>query len=146
MADGDCTWSGPFICEDESVEKRPPLPESDYVKAPGNLGYYKKYKELKNFQDAMRACQADGSHLVIINNNVEERVMMKIAGKGSHWVGVHDSYNEGNYVTVFSKYCVINTRFLESKICNPLAYLADMLKKLRGPGQLYLANVKIVLM
>ena len=36
--------------------------------------------------------------------------------------------------------------FLERKICNPLAYLADRLKKLRGSGQLYLPNVKIVLM
>ena len=35
--------------------------------------------------------------------------------------------------------------FLERKICNLLAYLADiMLKKLRGSGQLYLVNVKIV--
>ena len=37
-------------------------------------------------------------------------------------------------------------RFLERKIRNPLAYLADMLKKLSGSEQLYLTNVKIVLM
>ena len=36
--------------------------------------------------------------------------------------------------------------FLERKIRNPLVYVADMLKKLRGSGQPYLANVKIVLM
>ena len=37
-------------------------------------------------------------------------------------------------------------RFLERKIWNPLDYVADRLKKLRGSGQLYLVNVKIVLM
>ena len=36
-------------------------------------------------------------------------------------------------------------RFLEHKICNPVAYLADRLKKLRGCGQSYLVIVKIVL-
>ena len=38
------------------------------------------------------------------------------------------------------------TRFLERKICNPLAYVADRLKKLRGSGQTYIFNVNIVLM
>ena len=38
------------------------------------------------------------------------------------------------------------TRFLERKICNPLANVADRLKKLRGSRQPYLVNVKIVLM
>ena len=28
-------------------------------------------------------------------------------------------------------------RFLERKICNPLAYVADRIKNLRGSGQLY---------
>ena len=36
--------------------------------------------------------------------------------------------------------------FLDHKIWNPLAYVADRLKKLRGSGQLYLVNVNIVLM
>ena len=37
-------------------------------------------------------------------------------------------------------------RFLERKIWNPLAYVADMLKKLSGSEQLYLVSVKLVLM
>ena len=108
LADGDCTWPGPFICEDESVKKRPALPQSGYLKAPGNMGYYKKFGEAKSFHDAMKACEADGSHLVIINNELEARFMMALAGKGSHWVGIHDIYNEGKYVTVFSK-CLTNS-------------------------------------
>ena len=39
-----------------------------------------------------------------------------------------------------------NGRFLERKIWNPFAYVADRLKKLRGSGQPYLVNVNIVLM
>ena len=39
-----------------------------------------------------------------------------------------------------------NGRFLERKTWNPLAYVADRLKKLRGSGQPYLVNVTIVLM
>ena len=40
----------------------------------------------------------------------------------------------------------IHGRFLERKIWNPLAYVADMLMELRGSEQLYLVYVKIVLM
>ena len=40
----------------------------------------------------------------------------------------------------------IHGRFLERKIWNPLVYVADRLKKLRGSEQPYLVNVKIVLM
>ena len=51
--------------------------------------------------------------------------------------------------SIINKICkleVSNGRFLERKIWNPLAYVADMLKKLSGSGQLYIVNVKIVLM
>ena len=41
---------------------------------------------------------------------------------------------------------LIYSRFLEHKIWNPLAYVADRLKKLKGSGQPYLVIVKIVLM
>ena len=47
---------------------------------------------------------------------------------------------------VLGKVFMANGRFLERKIWNPLGYVADRLKKLRGSGQLYLVNVKIVLM
>ena len=40
----------------------------------------------------------------------------------------------------------LNGWFLEREICNPLAYVADRLKKLRGCGHPYLVNVKLVLM
>ena len=40
--------------------------------------------------------------------------------------------------------CEINVRFLERKICNPLVNVADMLKKLRCSGQLYLVNAYVV--
>ena len=36
-------------------------------------------------------------------------------------------------------------QFLERKMCNPLAYVAARLKKLRGSEQPYIFNVKIVL-
>ena len=50
--------------------------------------------------------------------------------------------------TVFSQVptYTANGRFLERKIWNPLVNVADRLKKLRGSEQLYLVNVKIVLM
>ena len=38
------------------------------------------------------------------------------------------------------------SRFLERKICNPLVNVADRLKKLKGSEQIYLVNVKTVLM
>ena len=38
-----------------------------------------------------------------------------------------------------------NGRFLERKICNPLVNVVDRLKKLRGSGQPYLVNVKIMI-
>ena len=59
---------------------------------------------------------------------------MQWVGIGSHTLAVSIPINLS-----------IKGRFLERKICNPLAYLADRLKKLRGSGQLYFSNVKIVL-
>ena len=66
------------------------------------------------------------------------------------------SYDSGSYsnwrseivtkLTEFSNIYSIDARFLERKIWSPLAYVADRLKKLRGSGQPYLVNVKIVLM
>ena len=50
-----------------------------------------------------------------------------------------------NYFLNIRLFNMIYARFLEHKIYNPLVNVADMLKKLRGCGQFYLTNVKIVL-
>ena len=64
-----------------------------------------------------------------------ERIPTKFIPKLAQQVGISES----------SAHRATNGRFLERKIWNPLAYVADMIKKLRGSGQPYLVNVKIVL-
>ena len=53
---------------------------------------------------------------------------------------------ERGIIAIFNEQHVylINGRFLELKIWNPLVYVADRLKKVSGSGQLYIVNVKIV--
>ena len=50
------------------------------------------------------------------------------------------------YILNYFYLLLIYGRFLERKICNSKVYITDSLKKLRGSEQLYLTNVKTVLM
>ena len=89
-----------------------PAPYPGYDLVPG-FGYYKLHTNVKTWDDALLACEKEGSHLVIINSEAEAKALApfwdanpKILNDPSNnWAhaGFHDRYQEGQYLTIFSK-------------------------------------------
>jgi hypothetical protein len=85
------------------------------IRAPGyelhrGVGYYKIHSEPKKWHEARQICAQEGGHLAIINSEEESKVLQSIfapvaAKLKGVWafVGFHDLYNEGQYLTVFGK-------------------------------------------
>jgi len=84
-------------------------------RAPGyelhrGVGYYKIHSKTKTWHEALQFCAQEGGHLVIINSEEESKVLQSmfapVAAKLNVWwafIGFHDLYNEGQYLTVFGK-------------------------------------------
>ena len=91
-------------------------PRSDYELIPG-LGFYKLNTEPKTWSEARDVCEHEGSHLLIINSQREANALLHFwvphpklfSDWRNSWayVGVHDQYVEGEYVTVFGKYNIL---------------------------------------
>ena len=69
------------------------------------LGYYKVHDENKSWKNADEICRQEGTHLLIINSEFEHQATKSMINRRdtAHWIGIHDQYKEGQYVTVFSK-------------------------------------------
>jgi len=74
------------------------------------VGYYKIHSEPKTWHEARQICAKEGGHLAIINSEEESKVLQSIfapvaAQLKKVWVfiGFHDLYNEGQYLTIFGK-------------------------------------------
>jgi hypothetical protein len=76
------------------------------------VGYYKIHSELKTWQEARQICAQEGGHLAIINSEEESGVLRsvfapvaaKLKGVWAYsYIGFHDLYNEGQYLTIFGK-------------------------------------------
>ena len=87
----------------------PPLRAQGYVLHRG-VGYYKIHSELKTWHEARQICAQEGGHLAIINSEEESIVLRSmfapVAAKlkeSGAFIGFHDLYNEGQYLTVFGK-------------------------------------------
>ena len=74
------------------------------------FGYYKVHIEYKNWASAVRICEEEGAHLLILDSDEEAyKVGELINGHQLRnfdvWVGVH--YVQGKWMTVFSEYCIL---------------------------------------
>ncbi|XP_069694989.1 hemolymph lipopolysaccharide-binding protein-like isoform X1 [Periplaneta americana] len=74
------------------------------------IGYYKLHKDLKKWAEARQICQQEGGHLVIINSEEEDKVLQSMFAPvaeqlKTQWafVGFHDLYTEGQYLTIFDE-------------------------------------------
>ena len=92
-----------------SLFTAPPLRAPGYEFHRG-VGYYKIHSELKTWHEARQICAQEGGHLAIINSEEESKVLQSIfapvaAKLNVVWafIGFHDLYNEGQYLTVFGK-------------------------------------------
>ena len=72
------------------------------------MGWYKIHTDVKNWSDAKEVCIREGANLLVINSRQEAKAMVSLMEKTGttgkfHWIGFHDVYEEGNYITIFSK-------------------------------------------
>jgi len=84
-------------------------------RAPGyelhnGVGYYKIHSEYKTWHEARKICAEEGGHLAIINSEEESNVLRSMFAprvgelkKQCLFIGFHDLYNEGQYLTVFDE-------------------------------------------
>ena len=121
LGDFLCSINLPYICEEETVAKLKSIstPEKDgqqqegrflegYELVPG-MGYYKYHLERVIWDEAVDVCAREGGHLLILNSKEEEKALRPLYVRDQFsWIGVHYQYEEGKYVTIFSKYCISN--------------------------------------
>lgn len=95
-----------FYIYNEQQFKRP-LPNNKeklegYVVTPG-LSAHKLHPRKLTWNRARQACIQEGGHLAIINSESEEKVllhMLKEKNIVQGWLGIHDCFEEGDWVTV----------------------------------------------
>ncbi|XP_069672196.1 hemolymph lipopolysaccharide-binding protein-like [Periplaneta americana] len=83
-----------------------------YELVPG-VGYYKLHTKARNWQDARSICVEEGAHLAIVNSDKEAAVFGAMLVRNpdieaiwkNDWayLGFHDQYSEGEFVTVFNQ-------------------------------------------
>ena len=95
--------------EANEILKNCPLPIG--YKLLSNLGYYKIIIHAVDWYEAVEFCKNEGTHLLVINSKEEEDVVVSLIREYgvnvAYWTGVHDQYEEGHYLTIFSKYISI---------------------------------------
>ncbi|XP_049948981.1 hemolymph lipopolysaccharide-binding protein-like isoform X2 [Schistocerca serialis cubense] len=85
----------------------PPRVGADY-KFFRNVGYYKLHTEKMNWENARRTCAKEGAHLAIVNSVAEENAIREVMRAHSSdnfaaFIGFHDIFKEGEYVTVLGE-------------------------------------------
>ncbi|XP_076240883.1 hemolymph lipopolysaccharide-binding protein-like [Calliopsis andreniformis] len=88
------------------------LVRDDYRHTPG-IGSHKLHTRAERWNEARKICNEEGGHLAIINSFAEAHVLMDLFNrsgpiKGSQvldeaFVGIHDLYAEGDWVTVLDE-------------------------------------------
>ena len=80
-----------------------------YVELRGH-GYYKYHRTPKTWFEAWKTCKGEGGHLAVFNSQEEARFVGGIPKTKYDWafIGFHDLYSEGTYVTIFGKYLQLN--------------------------------------
>jgi Lectin C-type domain. len=73
--------------------------------------YFKVYSEPLPWVVARDICDKDGAHLAVINSEAEAKFVTSLWNSTSDWafIGTHDFYVEGKYVTIYSEYSCKDT-------------------------------------
>jgi hypothetical protein len=73
--------------------------------------YFKAYAKPFSWVDARDICDKEGAHLAVINSEAEAKFVTSLWNSSSEWafIGTHDLYVEGKYVTIYSKYSYKDT-------------------------------------
>lgn len=82
--------------------KLPPLFRNDYNYSKEFDLYYKEHKLYKNWADAVFTCNSEGASLFVPKSAEQILHLMESVSEGtdSIWIGIHDLYAEGSFVTI----------------------------------------------
>ncbi|XP_047108498.1 hemolymph lipopolysaccharide-binding protein-like [Schistocerca piceifrons] len=90
-----------------TVVEPPARVGADYKYFP-NVGYYKLHTDKRNWENARRTCAKEGAHLAIVNSEAEENAIREVMRAHSTekfiaFIGFHDMFKEGEYLTVLGQ-------------------------------------------
>ena len=73
------------------------------------LGYYKVHTDKKNWASAVRICEEEGAHLLVVDSDDEahkvgELITHHELHNSDSWTGIH--YVQGKWMTILSEYCI----------------------------------------
>ena len=87
------------------------------------FGYYKFHTDMKNWTSAVRICEEEGAHLLILDSDDEAhkvrelfKVQLSRRSFSSVWVGVH--FVQGKWMTVLGEYCILMIPHSSHEIMN----------------------------
>jgi hypothetical protein len=68
--------------------------------------YFRANPEASTWVEARDICEKEGAHLAVVNSEAEAKFVSSIWTSSSDWafIGTHDLYVEGKYVTIYSEY------------------------------------------
>nr|AQY54446.1 immulectin 10 [Hepialus xiaojinensis] len=117
--DINCKSKFPFICKKTlaTLTANPMCETADKAYFPDAAGdkCYKLHLEPKTWSEAFTICHAEQSYLAIINNDVEAKLLKETLAKhpkdtlkgnfykDGAYLGFHDQFTEGEFVTVFGQ-------------------------------------------
>lgn len=67
------------------------------------IGAHKLHQSKMTWNDARKTCRREGGNLVVLNSLAEESVLLRVMREhavNTVWVGVHDIFEEGDWITV----------------------------------------------
>ncbi|XP_069694757.1 hemolymph lipopolysaccharide-binding protein-like [Periplaneta americana] len=84
----------------------PPTPAPPGYELAEGLGYYKLHSTLLIWEEARLACQREGANLAVLNSEEEAAQLERMYRanpnlKDNAFLGFHDLFQEGHYVTIF---------------------------------------------
>ncbi|XP_011642303.1 hemolymph lipopolysaccharide-binding protein-like [Pogonomyrmex barbatus] len=85
-----------------SSKQSSPINKNGYLFTSG-IGAHKLHNRKLIWNKARQACIQEGGHLAVINSDSEEKILLSMLQEkniDAGWLGVHDLYEEGDWVTV----------------------------------------------
>jgi hypothetical protein len=64
------------------------------------------YSAINTWVPARDICEQEGAHLAVVNSEAEAKFISSLWNSNVEWafIGTHDLYEEGVYVTIYSEY------------------------------------------
>jgi hypothetical protein len=89
-----------------TVTPEPPRPVPEGYRKFSESDYFKFYAAENIWVPARDICQQEGAHLAVVNSDAEAKFISALWNSKMDWafIGTHDLYEEGIYVTIYSEY------------------------------------------